>query len=262
MADRFNVAEALAGGCPTRADAWTFVHGFAAAWSAPLSPTDGFTSADVQRAEDRLGFRLPVALREAYALFGRRRDLVAQQNPLLEPDELLLDPSGELLVFRSENQGCAGWGVALADLSREDPPVALFGDRLPGSSRLHFLDRLSLACVEIVLSEAVMAGRIEGRSRICRATPEVVACLEEKFAPVALSPYPAWFEPKGQPVRWFSASGLVLCLEPGSEVRDLVVTGMTTADVQRAVEAIPGAWPPAVPAVTEAVSDHEWALPF
>ncbi|MFF4105403.1 SMI1/KNR4 family protein [Streptomyces sp. NPDC001903] len=260
MADRFDVAEALAGGFPARADAWAFVRGFAAAWSTPVSPADGFTSAEVQRAEDRLGIRLPVALREAYALFGRRRDLVAQQNPLLEPDELLFDPSGELLVFRSENQGCAGWGVALADLSREDPPVALFADRLTGSSRLHFLDRLSLACVETVLSEAAMASWTEGRT--CQATPEAVACLEEHFAPVALPPYPAWFEPMGQPVRWFSAAGLLLCLEPGLAGMDLVVTGRTTADVQRAVEAIPGAWPPAVPAVTEAVDGREWVLPF
>lgn len=195
-------------------------------------------------------------------MFGRRRDLVAQRNPLLEPDELLLDPSGELLVFRSENQGCAGWGVALADLCREDPPVALFGDRLPGSNRLHFLDRLSLACLETVLSEVAMASWAEGRGRTCQATPEVVACLEEKFAPVALPPYPAWFEPMGQPVRWFSASGLLLCLEPGLEGVDLVVTGRTWADVQRAVEAIPGAWPPAVTAATEAADDHEWVLPF
>ncbi|WP_244409627.1 SMI1/KNR4 family protein [Streptomyces albofaciens] len=260
MADRFDVAETLIGGCPTRADAWAFVQAFAAAWSTPLMPTDGFTSADVQRAEERLGFRLPVALREAYGLFGRRRDLVARQNPLLEPDELLLDPSGELLVFRSENQGCAGWGVALADLSREDPPVALFGDRLPGSSRLHFLDRLSLACVETVLSEGATASRTEGRT--CQATAEVVACLEEKFAPVALPPYPAWFEPMGQPVRWFSASGLLLCLEPGLEGMDLVVAGRTTADVRRAVEAIPGAWPPAVPAESEVADDSEWVLPF
>ncbi|MCZ7458247.1 SMI1/KNR4 family protein [Streptomyces sp. WMMC940] len=260
MADRFDVAEALAGGCPTQADAWAFVRGFSAAWSAPLLPTDGFSSTDVQRAEDRLGLRLPPALKEAYALFGRRRDLVAQQNPLLEPDELLLDPSGELLVFRSENQGCAGWGVALSDLSREDPPVALFADRLPASSRLHFLDRLSLACVETVLSEAAMASWTE--SRTCQATPEVVACLEERFAPVALPPYPAWFEPMGPLVRWFSASGLLLCLEPGLEGMDLVVTGRTMADVQRAVEAIPGAWPPAVPAGTEPVDDREWVLPF
>ncbi|MEU0403744.1 SMI1/KNR4 family protein [Streptomyces sp. NPDC006197] len=260
MADSFDVAEALAGGCPARADAWAFVRGFAAAWSTPVSPADGFTSADVQQAEDRLGLRLPVALREAYALFGRRRDLVAQQNPLLEPDELLVDPSGELLVFRSENQGCAGWGVALADLSREDPPVALFGDRLPGSSRLDFLDRLSLACVETVLSEAATAGGAVGRT--CQATPEVVACLEEQFAQVALPPYPAWFEPMGPPVRWFSAAGLLLCLEPGLEGMDLVVTGRTAADVQGAVEAIPGPWPPADPPVTEVVDDREWVLPF
>ncbi|MFD9908709.1 SMI1/KNR4 family protein [Streptomyces sp. NPDC059063] len=260
MADRFDVAEALAGGCPTRAGAWAFIQGFAAAWSTPLSPADGFSSADVQRAEDYLGLRLPAALKEAYVLFGRRRDLVAQQNPLLKPDELLLDPSGELLVFRSENQGCAGWGVALSDLSGEDPPVALFGDRLPGSSRLHFLDRLSLACVQTVLSEAARASWTE--SRTCQATPEVVACLEEKFTPVAMPPYPAWFEPMGEPVRWFSASGLLLCLEPGSEGIDLVATGRTTADLQRAVEAIPGSWPPAVPTVNEVVDGPEWALPF
>ncbi|MFB7713986.1 SMI1/KNR4 family protein [Streptomyces sp. NPDC056105] len=260
MADRFDVAEALAGGCPTRADAWAFVHGFAAACSTPLSPTDGFSSADVQRAEDCLGLRLPTALKEAYALFGRRRDLVARQNPLLEPDELLLDPTGELLAFRSENQCCAGWGVALSDLSREDPPVVLFADRLPATSRLHFLGRLSLACVETVLSEAAMASWTE--SRTCQATPEVVACLEERFAPVAMAPYPAWFEPMGPLVRWFSASGLLLCLEPGLEGMELVVTGRTTADAQRAVEAIPGAWPPVFPAVTEPVDDREWVLPF
>lgn len=260
MADRFDVAEALAGGCWTRADAWAFVRGFAAAWSAPLSPADGLTPGEVRRAEDRLGFRLPVALREAYALFGRRPDLVAQQNPLLEPDELLLDPSGELLVFRSENQGCAGWGVALTDLSHQDPPVALFADRLPGSRRLHFLDRLSLACVETVLSEAAVASWTE--ARVCQATPEVVACLEERFAPVALPPYPAWFEPTGQPVRWFSAVGLLLCLMPALEGMELAVTGRTTADVHRAVEAVPGAWPPPAPAVTEATDDLEWVLPF
>ncbi|MFF0205876.1 SMI1/KNR4 family protein [Streptomyces sp. NPDC005017] len=261
MAGMFDVAEALAGGCPERVDAWAFIRDFAASWSTPLSLTDGLTSVDVQRAEDRLGLSLPVALREAYALFGRRRDLVAQQNPFLEPDELLLDPSGELLVFRSENQGCAGWGVALADLSREDPPVVLFSDRLPRSSnRSPFLDRMSLACVETVLSEAVTARWAHGRA--CQATSEVVACLQEEFSPVALPPYPAWFDPMGPPVRWFSAPGLLLCLEPGSEGTELVVTGRTETDLQRATEAIPGVWPAAVPVVNRSVDDHDFVLPF
>ncbi|MCX5374933.1 SMI1/KNR4 family protein [Streptomyces sp. NBC_00091] len=260
MSDTFDVAEFLAGGCRERADAWAFVSAFAASWFTPLSPADGFTLDQVQRAEDRLGVHLPVALREAYTLFGRRRDLVAQQDPLLEPEELLFDPSGELLVFRSENQGCAGWGVSLTDLHREDPPVALFSDRLPNSGRRRFLDRLSLACVETVLSEAVVGRWRQGRA--CQATPEVVACLETEFARVPLPPYPAWFEPMGPGVRWFSAAGLLLRLEPGSEGTELVVTGQTEGDLQRAIEAIPGAWPDAEPTVTRTISEHDLVLPF
>ncbi|MET9736464.1 hypothetical protein ABZZ79_39400 [Streptomyces sp. NPDC006458] len=172
----------------------------------------------------------------------------------------MLDPSGELLVFRSENQGCAGWGVSLADLSREDPPVALFSDRLPNSSRCHFLDRLSLTLVETVLSEAVMGRWTQGRA--CQATPEVVACLEKEFVPVSLPPYPAWFEPMGVRVRWFSDAGLLLRLEPGSEGTELVVTGRTEADLQRAIEVIPGVWPDAEPTVTTTISEDDLALPF
>lgn len=160
----------------------------------------------------------------------------------------------------ARTRAAPGGGGALADLSRADPPVALFGDRLPGSSRLEFLDRLSLACVETVLSEAATARGTEGRT--CQATPEVVACLEAEFAQVALPPYPAWFEPMGPPVRWFSAAGLLLRLEPGLEGMHLVVAGRSAADVQRAVDAVPGLWPPASPPVTEVVDDREWVLPF
>ncbi|GAA0593241.1 hypothetical protein [Kribbella sandramycini] len=259
MADRFDVAEALAGGCSDRTGPWAFVSAFAASWSAPLSRTDGFASTDLQRAEARLDLRLPVALREAYALFGRRRDLVAQHNPLLEPDELLLDPSGDLLVFRSENQGCAGWGVPLTDLSRADPPVVLFSDRLPAGRR-PFLDRLSLACVETILSEATAARW--SRQRACQATPDVVTSLEKQFTSIGLPPYPAWFEPTGLPVRWFSAPGLLLCLEPGPQGTSLVATGRTEADLQRALEAIPGAWPAATPVVTRPAAEGAFVLPF
>ncbi|WP_172385591.1 hypothetical protein [Streptomyces sp. MNP-20] len=66
----------------------------------------------------------------------------------------------------------------------------------------------------------------------------------------------------GPLLRWFSAPGLLLCLAPGLEGLELVVIGRTVADVQRAVEAVPGAWPPAMPTVTTAVYDREWVLPF
>ncbi|WP_249375383.1 SMI1/KNR4 family protein [Streptomyces sp. I05A-00742] len=262
MDDGFDVARALAGGCPDRVGAWEFVREFAASWATPLTSADGFSAGEVQQAEERLDLRLPVALREAYGLFGRRGDLVARQDPLLEPDELLLDPSGQLLVFRSENQGGAGWGVRLTDLSREDPPVALFSDHLPQLTTCSFLDRVSLACVEMVLSEAVMARSGGPEGRACRASSAVVTVVEAEFAPVPLPPHPAWFEPMGPPVRWFSSPGLVLRLEPGSVGMDLVVIGRAETDLQRALDSIPGEWPAASPALTDPTDGWDMAFPF
>jgi hypothetical protein len=244
MADRFDVAQALVGGVVDRADAWAFIREFSAAWAVPLSSADGFSPEELQSTEERLGHRLPAALHEAYALFGRRRDLVAQHNPWLDPCELLLDPSRQLLVFRSENQGCAGWGVLLAELSHDDPPVVLFSDGLPRSGWTHFLERVSLACVETVLSEAVMATRYGPAGRECEATPEVIAHVVAGFEPVALPWHPAWYEPAGTSVRWFSAVGKLLCLEPGpARKQQLVVVGRRETDLLEILDDVPGAWP-------------------
>lgn len=131
MADRQHPARAFDTEMTGRAAVWKSIEVFAHAWARPLTPADGIPSPEVRKAEQRLGLRLPAALSEAYALFGRRRDLTAVQNSLLTPDELLLDPSGELLVFRSENQGGAGWGIPLEQPAHDDSPVSLFSDRLP-----------------------------------------------------------------------------------------------------------------------------------
>ncbi len=117
----FDIPAAMAESVRSRAGAWALVRGFAAYWGEPLGPGDGFTDAELDAAERRLGLRLPVALREAYRLFGRRADLTSSQDVLLTPDELhVLDGA---LVFRAENQGCAHWGVPLDGLDREDPPT-------------------------------------------------------------------------------------------------------------------------------------------
>jgi len=59
---------------------------------------------------------------EAYLLFGRRAGLTANQDTLQPPPKLSLDDSGTTVVFRVENQRCAAWGVAAADLASVDPP--------------------------------------------------------------------------------------------------------------------------------------------
>ena len=121
----------MGAGLGDRQRAWDFIAEFAAAWTRPLAPGDGYGDDVLWAAGERLGVRLPATLREAYLLFGRREDLTARQDPLLPPDRLRMDRADPVIVFRRENQCCAEWGVAMTDLwSPEDPPVYM--RRLPG----------------------------------------------------------------------------------------------------------------------------------
>ncbi|MFD7830939.1 SMI1/KNR4 family protein [Kitasatospora sp. NPDC059803] len=117
----FDIRAAMAESLRGRAGARALVEGFAAYWGEPLRPDDGFTDAELDAAEGRLGLRLPAALREAYRLFGRREDLTGNHNRLLAPEELFVLEGA--LVYQEENQACVHWGVLLADLDQDDPPT-------------------------------------------------------------------------------------------------------------------------------------------
>jgi uncharacterized protein (TIGR02996 family) len=106
-----------------RADRWALVDEFIEIWHPPLGPGDGYSEDDLRAAEVRLGCRLPAALREWYALAGRRRDVWSLQDRLEAPERLRVEPGSGDLVFRWENQGCERWGIRAADLGRDDPPV-------------------------------------------------------------------------------------------------------------------------------------------
>ncbi|MFD3882622.1 SMI1/KNR4 family protein [Streptomyces microflavus] len=109
-----------------------------------MADGDGVDQDELKQVEGRLGLSLPAALREAYSLFGRRPELFAQQDPMLPLSEVFVhEDLGGVLCFRSENQGCAFWGVRLGEA---DPPVVV-------QSRAGwrpFMDRVSLACVELL----------------------------------------------------------------------------------------------------------------
>ena len=47
------------------------------------------------------------------------------QDRLLRPDHFCVDESGQVLVFRVENQAVARWGVEIATIEQADPPVVL-----------------------------------------------------------------------------------------------------------------------------------------
>lgn len=119
----FEGLDALHTACGERGDhrrGWEFVRAVAAAFGRPLIKGDGVDGGRLQAAEDRIGILLPAALREAYLLFGRRRDLTAAQDRLVLPEQLRTDADG-VLVFRLEAQYCAWWGVPAGLSARTTP---------------------------------------------------------------------------------------------------------------------------------------------
>jgi hypothetical protein len=127
MSPGFDVSSEIAAAIGDRAGVWRFIRDFAGQWLSPLAEDDGWSEADIISAEKRLRVRFPAALREAYGLFGRREDLTSNQDRLLRPGQLCLSGSGQVLIFRWENQGCAQWGVRLDQPGHPDPPVVWEG---------------------------------------------------------------------------------------------------------------------------------------
>jgi hypothetical protein len=190
-----------------RPHAWEFVRRFMGAWMTPLGDGDGCTDAELDAASDRLGRSLPVALREAYRLLGRRPDLTNGQDKLLAPHQWELE-HGDLLVYRRENQNCAVWAVDLADPAQADPPT-LYREIDQGDWR-PFLSRFSDACVEMVLSEAVLGGAVE-LSLDRQPDDASLAILESTYRRLDFPEYELWAAPDGPSVRWFAGPAVLLC---------------------------------------------------
>ncbi|WP_026402817.1 hypothetical protein [Actinomadura rifamycini] len=151
----FDIVRDLPAALHDREAAWTYVRGFAAHWGVPLGPGDGTPAADLDAAETALGVTLPAALREAYALFGRRPDLHTNLHGLLAPEDFYLHAGG--VVFREENQGVATWGVLVTDMDAADPPVRMSVDDGPWEP---WYDTFSVACLEILLTESTQAEEV------------------------------------------------------------------------------------------------------
>jgi hypothetical protein len=234
----FDVASELVPALRDREGAWRFVERFAAAWLTALTPDDGYAATELDAAEARLGVPLPAALREAYGLFGRHTELTSNQDVLLAPEDLFLDPGRNALVFRVENHAVAFWGVRVDDLGELDPPVVLsvnLADRLV-SAWHGWLDTVSSTCVEMVLSESLYSSSTTtDRREQGDSDPETV---QRTYVRVPLPDYPT-SGVFGPGVRWFAGDGVI--------VRDdartwLSIRGATPEALDATRAALPGAW--------------------
>ncbi|MEU6341473.1 SMI1/KNR4 family protein [Streptomyces sp. NPDC046977] len=231
----FDVAAALRGGITGRQQAWRFARDFAAAWTdRPLLPEDGVPGAELHAAEKELGFLLPAVLREGYALFGRRADLTCGQDPLLPPGGLFVDDG--VLIFRVENQSCAFWGIPLGQVERDDPPVVVDSD----GRWLPFLDRMSQAWVELLLSETLFVH--DSRYDACELPPELLAEFHGRYERVDLPDHPMWVGPDDSPLRWYAAPGLLLRRDGVQDHAWVHAGGRTAADLDAVRAALPARW--------------------
>ncbi|MGW9448791.1 SMI1/KNR4 family protein [Streptomyces sp. NPDC055632] len=235
MTQEFDLGASLARGVEGRSGAWAFIQDFAAHWvGAALGSGDGWTEADLDAAEVRLGLQLPTALREAYVLFGRRRDLTSNHDVLLGPAELYVDDAKEALVFRHENQGAASWGILLDSLQDDDPAVSVRLDLADKSAERweEWLERLSLCFVEIALSESLRAD--EELCDFLDPDDDSLELLETNFVRL---PFPAY--PVGEETRWFLGRDVIVRDDDGAAV---LARGRTAEAVDRVRDLIPGDW--------------------
>jgi hypothetical protein len=238
----FDLAGELASGVRDADRAWHFIDRFAAACGRPLVSGDGCDEAQLLEAENRLGLTLPTAMRHLYRLMGRRDDLTSAQDHLLRPDQLYVDESGQVLVYRSENQAVARWGVEIAMIEQTDPPVVYQSFAVAATLPWQpFLARLSLACLEMVLSEWMISsgdgsGVFDDNRELDYAT---LTALEHQFSRLLLPDYPMWAEPSGPPTRWFYGLKAVL----RDDARSWLWVQATSPDaIGQVRRALPGDW--------------------
>jgi uncharacterized protein (TIGR02996 family) len=187
---------------PTRPERWRLVEEFISIWRKPLGPRDGYSEDELEAAERRLGFALPLALREWYALAGRRDDVWSIQDHLLAPHEVRVDPTSGLMMFRIENQNCEQWGIRSEDVARDDPPVLAVGPERAVSPAI------SVFVCQVLLSETKFAsGLISGAHE---RGPLDLDRLGELLSPCALSDVDGvtW------PTHFFEGSDLLVDVVP------------------------------------------------
>ena len=220
-----------------REDRWSLLTDFVAEWHAPLQEGDGYSVAELDVAEQHLGLKLPLALREWYRLVGRRKDIIAMQNFLASPEELeIMDESG-LLVFYCENQQVVEWGVQEDDLGLVDPPVWLDNSGLHDTQRK--LIRENNTLTEFALQMVVMETMFNPKvfQALSRVTPQTIGKAERNFVPLG---FPDWHWPS-YPTRFYGDDDILVQVSEGEDLW-LQVTARSLAAYEEAKTALEITW--------------------
>lgn len=226
------LAEELAERPADALDALRLTLAFAEGWSGPLAPHDGVPLEEVRAAEDRLGIGVPAPLRDVLLHVGRRRSIVAAQDPLVQPQQWRLEEDG-LLPVRQEAQGCVLWAVPVH--GGEDPPVLVRDPGDPRSSWQPYMDRLSEFLLESVVFEWSMSAEHAASRQI---EDDEIPRLRTSYGTI-LSPHRSWFGPGL--IEWFAGEDVLLRLDAATW---LWVAARTSEALRETTSRLGGDWLP------------------
>ncbi|MEU9200243.1 hypothetical protein [Streptomyces sp. NPDC048332] len=238
MPEPFDLRVEIPAALTDPAAAWRFIERFAARLGAPVGPDDGFPESGLAAAEQRLGLRLPLAVRELYGRFGRRHDLLSGSRTLLPPEELEADDTA--LIWQVEAFWLYQVAVPLDRLAEADPPVLIDGSSPAYDDWEPYADRFSAACVETVMSENSLCGDWGGWRREC--LPSDTAVLDRSLTRV-----PPLISPGGRDNadRWYAGADVLVHLDRSDERSEsgwLYVRALTREAWDGFRTAFPGAW--------------------
>jgi hypothetical protein len=115
---------------PSAVARWRLVTEFIATWYPELQPGDGYSSAELDAAQEKLGYRFPGAVRDWYQLAGRRSDVWCHTLGMYFVEPWAAPVLGEYLILLMDDfEGTIAWGVHLQDLEQDDPPIWALPDQ-------------------------------------------------------------------------------------------------------------------------------------
>ena len=184
-------------------DRWAWLRDLLHYWYAePLTARDGSPLELIDAAQERLGVRLPTALREWYELVGQRLDWI-QDRPL--PLELLEVTDGRIL-FWVENQGV--WQVLVRPDGEDPEATATQGDAGTAVPLSSWLRALTVSDTLVAVWSGAghgILGRLSPETRgevFYEFTAHDVERLTAAYPELPIPPLPYWSAPPrgGSPV--------------------------------------------------------------
>ena len=200
-------AQQFAARLAAREDRWSLLTEFVAEWHMPLQEGDGYSAAELDAAEQRLGLKLPLALREWYQMAGKRTDLFAiDPYDFTKPSDLSIEEDdGHVLWLFSETQAIVDWGIRQQDLMQDDPPV--YSENSYASEEfLRSNETFSEFMLQVIVHQTACLTEIGGNASGKENTAGIVIA---NFQPLGL---PSWDWPS-HPAQFYGGDDVLIELD-------------------------------------------------